>query len=71
MYITMFKTKYFWFIILIILALAYSYITHKNELEYTEGFSQGKHFVLKTDSMAPPSRLQAMPISSRQSQLMP
>jgi 2-polyprenyl-3-methyl-5-hydroxy-6-metoxy-1,4-benzoquinol methylase len=52
MYITMFKTKYFWFIILIILALVYSYITHKNELEYTEGFSQGKHFVLKTDSMA-------------------
>lgn len=48
----MFKTKYFWFIILIILALVYSYITHKNELEYTEGFSQGKHFVLKTDSNA-------------------
>ena len=48
----MFKTKYFWFNILLILSLVYFCSASKGETNRTEGFSQAKPFVLKTDSQA-------------------
>jgi len=48
----MFKRKYFWFNILVLLCLIYFASASNKELNYTEGFSQAKQFVLKSDHLA-------------------
>jgi len=48
----MFKRKYLWFNILLFLSLIYFCSVSKKELNYAEGFSQAKPFVLKSDHLA-------------------
>jgi SAM-dependent methyltransferase len=48
----MFKRKYLWFYILVILCVIFFASATQNELNYTEGFSQAKPFVLKSNHLA-------------------
>jgi SAM-dependent methyltransferase len=48
----MFQRKYLWFNILIFLCLVYFASSNSKDLNYSEGFSQAKPFVLKSDHLA-------------------